>query len=192
MDNNTEVKLAGVIEAYREKVPKSGGRMAFFFLEDRAGRVEAIVRPRNFDDLAGNMKEGEAVLLEGKVKVEFKRDDEGNVDDDVPEQQLERKLMVERLTPLGDALRAGSRSRAVRLNLHGGVVPDNDVGRRRLSALKACLAESPGDFGVHAVVRLSDGAEVMLRLPGCKVDPSEALIARIERIFGEKVAELRS
>ncbi len=192
MDNNTEVKLAGVIEAYREKVPKSGGRMAFFFLEDRAGRVEAIVRPRNFDDLAAHMKEGEAVLLEGKVKVEFRRDDEGNVDDDVPEQQLERKLMVERLTPLGDALRAQSRSRAVRLNLHPGVVPDNDVGRRRLAALKQCLAESPGDFGVHAVVRLPDGAEVMLRLPGCKVDPGEALIGRIERIFGEKVAELRS
>jgi DNA polymerase-3 subunit alpha len=49
----TEVTLAGVIEGYREKVPKSGtGRMAFFFIEDRAGRVEVIVRPKSYDSVS--------------------------------------------------------------------------------------------------------------------------------------------
>lgn len=191
MENNNEVKLAGTIEAYREKIPKSGGRMAFFFLEDRAGRVEAIVRPKVYDQIAAQLKEGEAVLLEGKVKVEFKRDDEGNIDDDVSEQELERKLMVERVTPLGDALRAMSKSRTVRLNLHPGVVPDNDVGRRRLTALREILRETPGEFAVHAVVKLPAGAEVMVRMGGVRVDPNESLFAKIERVFGEKIAELR-
>src|SRR5262249_45404528 len=34
MRDGTEVTLAGVIEGYRERVPKMGGRIAFFELED--------------------------------------------------------------------------------------------------------------------------------------------------------------
>jgi hypothetical protein len=44
---------------------------------------------------------------------------------------------------------------------------------------------------MNAVVKTPDG-EVAIRLPRFRVDPSEALLAKIERIFGQKVAELRS
>ncbi len=189
-DNNAEVTVAGVIEGYRERVPKSGGRMAFFFVEDHAGRVEAIVRPKSYDALAGSMREGEAVLVKGKVKVEFKRDEEGNLDDEVSIDQLERKLMVDEVTPLGDALR--SRTRGVLLRLGPSNLLESDAMRRRLEALKKALVDHPGRVPVQAVVKVPDGAEVTVRLPGTTVDPSEALIASIERVFGEKVAELRT
>ncbi len=189
-DNGEEVTLAGVIEGYREKVPKSGGRMAFFFIEDRSGRVEAIVRPKTYDSLAGQMKEGEAVLVTGKVKVEFKRDEEGNVDDEVPEQQLQRSLSVETVTPLGEALRA--RTRGVTLRLSPATLLAAEVARRRLGDLKRAMTEHPGRCPVNAVLKIPDGGEVIVALPKMRIDPSEDFLAKVERIFGEKVAELRS
>ncbi|MFO0650239.1 MAG: DNA polymerase III subunit alpha [Polyangiales bacterium] len=189
-ENGEEVTLAGVIEGYREKVPKSGGRMAFFFIEDRSGRVEAIVRPKTYDSLADKMKEGEAVLVTGKVKVEFKRDDEGNVDEEVPEAQLTRSLSVETVTPLGDALRA--RTRGVTLRLSAANLLQVEVARRRLEDLKKALVAHPGKCPVNAVLKIPDAGEVVVALPRMRVDPSEEFLAKIERIFGEKVAELRS
>ena len=190
-ENNDEVVLAGVIEEYREKVPKSGGgRMAFFWLEDKTGRVEAIVRPKTYDEVSSALKEGESVLITGKVKVDFRRDEEGNVDDEVPEQQLERKLMVNAVVSLGSAL--SQRTSGVTLRFSEATLRDVSVARRRLEELKRALGEHPGRCPMNAVVRTPDGSEVTLRLPRFRVDPSEALLAKIERIFGEKVAELRS
>lgn len=189
-ENNTEVTVAGVIEGYRERVPKSGGRMAFFYVEDQSGRVEAIVRPKSYDALAGSMREGEAVLVKGKVKVEFQRDEDGNLDEEISIDQLERKLLVDEVTPLGDALR--SKARWVLLRLGPETLLDGEVRTRRLGELKEVLSKHPGKLPVRAVVRVQGGAEVTVRLPGMVVDPSEALIAAIERVFGEKVAELRS
>jgi DNA polymerase-3 subunit alpha len=189
-ENGDEVVLAGVIEEYREKVPKGGtGRMAFFWLEDKTGRVEVIVRPKSYDEVSSALKEGESVLLTGKVKVDFRRDEEGNVDDEVPEQQLERKLMLNSAVSLGAAL--SQRASGVTLRFNDDVLRDIPVARKRLDALKRCLAEHPGRCPMNAVVKTSDG-EVAIRLPRFRVDPSEALLAKIERIFGQKVAELRS
>jgi DNA polymerase-3 subunit alpha len=189
-ENGEEVTLAGVIEGYREKVPKSGGRMAFFFVEDRSGRVEAIVRPKTYDSLAGALKEGEAVLVTGKVKVEFKRDDEGNVDEEVNEAQLTRSLAVETVTPLGDALRA--RTRGVTLRLSPTTLLQVEVAKRRLAELRKALGEHPGKCPVNAVLKIPDGGEVVFALPKFRIEPSEEFLAKLERIFGEKVAELRS
>jgi len=189
-ENGDEVVLAGVIEDYREKVPKSGGgRMAFFWLEDKSGRVEAIVRPKSYDEVSAALKEGESVLLTGKVKVDFRRDDEGNVDDEVPEQQLERKLMVNTVVSLGHAL--SQRTSGVTLRFSEATLREDAVARRRLDELKRALKEHPGRCPMNAVVKTPDGSEVTVRLPRFRVDPSEALLAKIERIFGEKVAELR-
>ena len=189
-ENGDEVVLAGVIEEYREKVPKGGtGRMAFFWLEDKTGRVEVIVRPKSYDEVSSALKEGESVLLTGKVKVDFRRDEEGNVDDEVPEQQLERKLMLNSAVSLGAAL--SQRASGVTLRFGEAVLRDVPVARKRLDALKRCLAEHPGRCPMNAVVKTPDG-EVAIRLPRFRVDPSEALLAKIERIFGQKVAELRS
>ena len=188
MPNNTEVTLACVIEGYREKVPKSGGRMAFFFIEDRAGRVEGIVRAKVFDSMVGKLKEGEALLLKGKVRTEFKRDEEGEPDD-TPDAELARTVWVEEVTALGDALRL--RTRAVLLRLDPGNLKEGEVARRRLELLKQALAAHPGRIPVQAVVKVG-GGEVGVRLGRVGIDPSEELMATIERIFGSKVAELRS
>lgn len=162
--------------------------MAFFFIEDRAGRVEAIVRAKVFDSVAGKLKEGEALLLKGKVRTEFKRDEEGEPDD-TPDAELARTVWVEEVTPLGDALR--QRTRAVLLRLDANNLKEGEVARRRLELLKQALAAHPGRIPVQAVVKVP-GGEVGVRMARVGIDPSEELMATIERIFGSKVAELRS
>jgi DNA polymerase-3 subunit alpha len=189
-ENNEEVVLAGVIENYREKVPKTGGRMAFFVLEDRTGRVEAVVRSKQFDALAPRMKEGEAVLVRGRVRVEFKRDEEGHVDDETPEQALQRTLSVDDIQPLGEALRA--KTRGVILRFSPATLQTEQVASRRLEALKKVMGEHPGRCPVNAVLKVPEVGEVVVRLPKYLVDPTEDFLGKLERIFGEKVAELRS
>ena len=38
---------------------------------------------------------------------------------------------------------------------------------------------------------LEDGNEAVLALPRYRVEPDDAMLARLEKLFGEKVAELR-
>ena len=130
------------------------------------------------------------MLVTGKVKVEFKRDDEGNVDEEVNEAQLTRSLAVETVTPLGDALRA--RTRGVTLRLSPSTLLQVEVAKRRLAELRKALGEHPGKCPVNAVLKIPDGGEVVFALPKFRIEPSEEFLAKLERIFGEKVAELRS
>jgi DNA polymerase-3 subunit alpha len=198
MRDGHEVVLAGVVESYRERVPKSGGRIAFFQLEDRAGRVEVIVRPKVFAQLDAALdkelkqtvsgtifREGEAVLVTGKVQIERRRDESGEIDEDQNEDELERKLTLSEVTALGEALKA--RAKGVWVKLHPSITTE-----ARLGALREALAFHRGRCPVLAVLRLPDGPEVTVALPGeLRVDPSDALLSSVERIFGEKVAELR-
>ena len=124
-------------------------------------------------------------MVTGKVQIERRRDESGEIEDDVPDEAIERKVMLQEVTTLGDALKA--RARAVCVRLHPGLATD-----ARLKALRTALTTHPGRCPVTAILRLPDGTEVTVSLPATLcVDPSEALVASVEKIFGEKVAELR-
>jgi DNA polymerase-3 subunit alpha len=198
MRDGTEVTLAGVIEGYRERVPKTGGRIAFFELEDRSGRVEVIVRPKMYAQLDAALdkaekqtvpntvlKEGEAVLVTGRVQIDRRRDENAENDEPVDEDQLARKISLQDITPLGEALKL--RAKYVTVKLHQSIATE-----MKLKALRAALQAHPGRCPVTASLALGEGVEVTIALPGAlRVDPSDALISKVERIFGEKVAELR-
>jgi DNA polymerase-3 subunit alpha len=196
--HNEEVSLVGVVEGYREKPIKTGGRMAFVTLEDKTGRVEVIVRARTLQELTDALgldgrqtlesvlfKPGEAVLVNGKVQVESKRDEHGEIAEDQGDEEPERKVALLSATLLSEALK--SRAREVHLRLDATIATE-----RRLVSLKQLLAEHRGTIPVRASLALPDGATVTVMLPreSC-VDPSEAFMSRVEKIFGQKVAELR-
>lgn len=194
--DGSEVTVAGVVENYRERTIKSGGRMAFFELEDRHGRVEVIVHGKTYARLDSSLnrdtkqtlantlfREGEAVLVKGKLQIERRRD-EGD-EDETTEERPECKIVLNEVTSLAEALKA--RAKALRLELSPPMVNDT-----RLQALRTALAEHPGKCPVQAVLRIPEEGEVTIVLPDTlRVDPSETLLARLERIFGERVAELR-
>ncbi len=54
------------------------------------------------------------------------------------------------------------------------------------------LRQSPGACAVQIVVQLKDGSEAVLALGReYRVEPGDVMLARLEKLFGEKVAELR-
>ncbi len=169
-----EVHLGGIVGAYRERPLKSGkGRMAIFDLEDKSGHVEVVAFSRVFNEVEEVLKSGEPLLLHAMVEVDMDGD-----------------------------------TRKVRCSLRGAVtLPDlreqktaavhlrfgpKELEGEGLAKLKALLLEHKGDtptvieFNMpgHSCTRLALGDEF-------SVNPSDALLSRVERLYGKRVAVLR-
>jgi DNA polymerase III subunit alpha len=185
MEERTKVRLAGVVEGYRERPVKSGsgGKMAFFEFEDRMGRVEVKVRPSSVDQFAPILQSGEPVLLRGMIVYDRRNADDADEDNAVeptPQIQLDEALL------LADAIRAETKAIGIRLS---AAVGRHDALGKLADHLRLCRGGCP----VSLTFVLDDGAEVTLALPDeLRVEPSDAMLAGLERLFGQKVAELRT
>ncbi len=170
------VTVAGIVEGYQEKIFRSGGgKAAFFELEDMSGRVRAKVRGDRVETYGHILTAGEPVLVTGKVS--FPLTDE-------PSDEQEPTLLVDEAVPLSDAVRSATRSIRVRLDA-------NQHGSGSFAQLKRLLEEHAGGCPVELQLSLPGGAQAQLALDGMKVEPSDAILSGLERLFGGCVAELR-
>jgi len=169
--------VAGMVENYQERIFKggSGGRAAFFEIEDQVGRVEAKVRGDRIDTYAPLLTCGEPVVVSGKVSFPMTEDAD---EERVP------TLLVDGVELLSDAALRATRAISIRLDAER-------TRRDDLEKLKALLAASPGSCPVELVLSMKDGAEAVLDLPGTRVTPDGVLLGGLERTFGGPVAELR-
>jgi DNA polymerase-3 subunit alpha len=169
--------VAGVVENYRERHFKgaSGGKAAFFEIEDLYGRTRAKLRGEAIDTYAEVLGSGGAVCVRGRVSFP--------VTDD-PSEEQEPVLLVDTVEPLGSAVLEKTRSVSIRLRAA-------NAGTARLTALREVLDESQGACPVEVVIVLDDGTEAVLALEGTRVMPNDAMLSALERVFGEPVAELR-
>jgi len=174
------VEVAGLVEGLRERPTKTGGKMAFFTLEDASDRVEVIVRPKYLENAREVLTAGEPVLVSGQVQFEGERNGGGGEDGE--EAALTTKLLLTDVKPLS-AFLAG-KARAVRVSLDLDKVAD-----QALLTLKRTLLGHPGGCPVQLELRGSD-FRVQLRGEGLYVTPSDQLLMQLERLFGGKVAEL--
>ncbi|MEM9072589.1 MAG: DNA polymerase III subunit alpha [Myxococcota bacterium] len=172
-----QVTVGGSVEGYRERRTKTGNTIAFFELEDPGGRVEVIVRPRELDKegLRETLVSGDPVVVTGRIKHEM---DRGGGD------QEEVKLILDKVTPLGEALAQRTRAVSVRIAV-------DDLDRTKLEKLRATLEAFPGKIPVSLELAAAGEWRVSLRETGLRVEPSDALLAGLERLFGRKVCELR-
>lgn len=171
------VSVAGMVENYQERLFKggSGGRAAFFEIEDQFGRVEAKVRGDRIDTYAPLLTGGEPVIVSGKVSFPMTED---------PEEEREPTLLVDGVELLSDAALRATRAISIRLDAER-------TGRGDLVKLKELLQASPGSCPVELVLDMKDGAQAVLDLPGTRVTPDGTLLGGLERTFGGPVAELR-
>jgi DNA polymerase-3 subunit alpha len=179
MDAWSKVRVAGMVEGYRARIFKGGGgKVAFFALEDTAGRIEVKVREKQIDLYEAVLTSGEPVLVSGKLSFPMVEEEEENPGPREP------TLLLDEVVPLADAIRAETRGVLVRLSAA-------KHGRDQVERLGAALRESPGSCPVELTIELEGGAEALMRLPGVKVEPNDAMLARLEKLFGGKVVELR-
>ena len=174
----TMVSVAGMVEGWQEKIFKggSGGKAAFFEIEDMFGRVKAKLRGDRIDTYAPILTAGEAVLVTGKVS--FPMTDEAS------DEEKEPTLLVDSAEPLSDAVLKATRSLSIRLSAER-------TAKSQLEALRDLLRDSPGPCPVELVLELPGGAEAVMALDGTRVTPSDLVLSGLERMFGTTVAELR-
>jgi len=182
MDDWAQVKLVGMVEGYRERIFKDGGgKVGFFELEDLTGRVSVKMRQKEIDQFAFIVAGGDPVLVAGKVSFPQRPED---ADDDM-DAPREPTILLSDIKPLAAAIRADTRSVAIRVSAERTRPAD-------LASLARVLASARGNCPVSLHLGFDGGAEAVLAL-GAKwgVEVGDALLAAIERIFGEQVAELR-
>ena len=179
LPDKSQVTLGGVIEDLRVRPMRSGGKVGFFQLEDPFGRVEVIVRDKALEAYRELLQVDAEVLITGTVREE--RDQNAEPDSDQP---AEVKLVLESVSKLGESLR--SRTRSVRVRVHV-----DRVDRQKLLELRRTLEDFPGNCPVSLQLYSSEAWHVTMGAKKISVDPSEQMLARLERLFGEKVCELR-
>ncbi len=180
MDPWSKTQVAGMVEGYRERIFKGGGgKVAFFTLEDQTGRVEVKVRQAQIETQAHVLTSGEPIVVSGKVSFPMTDDN-----DDADSAPREPTLLLDEARLLVDVIKQDTKSIAIRLH-ERKTKPD------QLGKLGEVLRASPGGCPVQLVIQLESGSEAILTLKGMRVEPSDGMLARLEKLFGEKVAELR-
>ena len=173
----SRVRVAGTVEGYRERVFRSGGKLAFFVLEDLSGGIEVKARERQLERCGEVLKSGEPVIINGKLQYPNSDDDDG--------EERDPTLLLDEAILLSEAIRAETRSMAIRLTSE-----TTDAGQ--IERLGALLEASPGSCPVQLIIETEDGAEAILSLRAdLRVEPSDAMLSSLERLFGSGVAELR-
>ena len=156
-----------------------GRKVAFFHLEDQNGRVEVKVRQQQIETYSEILVKGEPMLITGKVS--FPQQDEGE-ENDAPR---EPTLLLDEAVLLADAIRAETKHMKI-------TVREQRAGREHIDRLRDVLRQSPGACSVQLVIQLKDGCEADLSLSReYRVEPSDSMLSRVEKLLGEKAVELR-
>ncbi len=168
-----ESSVGGIVAQYREMVTKKGDKMARFILEDQGGGIEVVCFPKTFERVRHVLVCDEPILCTGKVQ------NEGTAE------QADWKILLENATPIAE-LRAQKTSR-VDINLNA-----DSVTREQIAELKTILMGAPRG-ACQAMVRLAipQRSETVIALgERWMVSPSDELLGRLERVFGDRVATL--
>lgn len=171
---DTAVSIGGVVADYRDKPTKSGnGRVAFFKIEDQYGQVNVVVFPKVYEKVHPILTSDEPLLVTGKIVDEG----EGETSD--------YKLFLDEAVPLAQ-LRE-QKTREVHLHLNA-----DSTSARQLEELKGVLAAHSGPCRVFLHLRIPMRSETILAASeDLSVTPSDELLLRLDRLFGERVALLR-
>jgi DNA polymerase-3 subunit alpha len=170
-----EVILAGVVTSYQERPMKNGsGKYAFMTLEDHTGQVEYIVNSKKVDDHRDLLSGDEPLLVTGTVDAPF--GDGENVRERL--RFLDAKLL--------------SRIRSEKSSLLDIRLNADVIKSEQLQSLEKLLRAHAGPCRTTLRMEIPKRSETVLDLgDDYKVAASDDLLARIEQIFGERVAVLR-
>jgi DNA polymerase-3 subunit alpha len=170
-----EVTLAGIVSNYQERPMKSGaGKYAFFTLEDHFGQIEFIVNSKKVEEYRDILGKDDPLLVFGTVDAPF---GDGEA--------ARERLRFNDAKLLSDVRRQKSSLLEVRLNA-------DQISDESLVALEKLLREHAGPCKTLLKMEIPKRSESVLDLgDDYKVAATDDLLARIEQLFGDKVAVLR-
>ncbi|HEY4242405.1 MAG TPA: DNA polymerase III subunit alpha [Kofleriaceae bacterium] len=168
-----ENSIGGIVSQYREMITKKGDKMARFHLEDAEGTLEVIAFPKTFEKVRHVLVSDEPILCTGQVK------NEGTAE------AAEWKMLLESAAPLSEL----RQQKTTRVDIH---LNADQLTHDMIDELKTVLANATRG-NCQAVLRLAitRRSETVIALPEAwAVSPTEDLLARLERLFGDRVATL--
>ena len=170
-----EVTLAGVVVDFQERTMKSGaGKYAFFKLEDQHGQVDFMVGSKKLDECRDILTRDDPLLVTGTVDAPFCEGETARERLRFNDARLLATVRAERSTTLDVRLNADS------------LTPDT------LVTFKKLILDHPGSCRTLLRLQIPERSETVLDLgDDHKVAANDELLARIEQLFGDRVAVLR-
>src|SRR5712671_1010211 len=176
-----KVAVAGIIQGWRERLTKTGKRIAFAVLEDLSGARDLVI----YEDVAQKyeslLKGDEPVLVRGMVRMAEKFGAEAQQQDS---SEPSPEIKVDEVSRLADVRSA----KATRIELK---VSAEQATSERLAELKTLFGKYPGSCSTSLSIVVEGAAETRIALKGTRVAPSDDLLAAVDRLFGGKVAQVR-
>ena len=170
-----EVTLAGVVVDFQERTMKSGaGKYAFFKLEDQHGQVDFMVGSKKLDECRDILTRDDPLLVTGTVDAPFGEGETARERLRFNDARLLATVRAERSTTLDVRLNADS------------LTPDT------LVTFKKLILDHPGSCRTLLRLQIPQRSETVLDLgDDHKVAANDELLARIDQLFGDRVAVLR-
>jgi DNA polymerase-3 subunit alpha len=165
-----EAAIGGCVSQYRELITKKGDKMARFVLEDAEGSLNVVCFPKTFEKVRHFLVSDDPILCTGTVK------NEGS------SEQTDWNLLLETAQPLSDLRQAKTTRVEIHLNA-------DQVTPEQIESLRGVLAATRGTCQAVLKVRIPQRSEAVIPLGAdWTVAPSDELLTRLERLFGERVA----
>ena len=170
-----EVILGGVVSDYQERPIKNGtGKYAFFKLEDQQGQIEFHVSSSKLEIFRETLTKGDPLLVTGTVDVPYG-------DSENPRERL-RFMDAKLLT----SIRA-ERSTMMDVRLNADL-----LSGEQLASLEKLLRQYPGACRTRLRLEIPQRSEAVFDLGDeFNVEASDELLAKLEQVFGDRVAVLR-
>jgi DNA polymerase-3 subunit alpha len=167
LTKNTEVTLCGVLTGITRKRNREGKPWVAMTLEDRGGSVEALLFATNYERLASQVVEDQAVMVRGLV---------------LPEENIASKISVQDIVALDN----------VRIDMPSVISIRVWLGRNgtadKASALQELFERKPGDTQVRLRLEAPRDFSVLLDVTA-KVRPDREFKAKLEEICGPECME---
>ncbi|HEY2030391.1 MAG TPA: DNA polymerase III subunit alpha [Myxococcales bacterium] len=175
-----KVAVAGIVQGFRERLTKTGKRIAFAVLEDLTGARDLVIYDDAYTKFEALLKGDEPVLVKGMVRMAEKFGAEAQQQEAA---EPSPEIKVDDVQRLAD-VRAAKATR-VELKLQA-----EQATSEKLGELKALFVKYPGQCTAALSIVVPGTAETRISLK-TRVAPSDDLLAAIDRLFAGKVAQVR-
>jgi DNA polymerase-3 subunit alpha len=168
-ESGTEVKICGVVSAFKEITTRKGERMAFATLEDLKGVIEVILFPDVFLSSLPYLKGDDPILVKGIL----------DVGEDSP------KIKANDVIPLSKIKEKSISGVHIRLSTPG-------LTRELLEKLKSILQKRKGACPVFLHMVIPNRSETVISLSDrFNVAPSDDMAREVEEVFGYNIVRFK-
>ena len=175
---DSEVFVAGLITEVKNITTKKGEAMAVLGFEDLEDTVEVVVFPDTYKK-AGELVEGRAVWIRGKVNIKQNGKSRRSDSDDEPQQE-EHQIQAEQIVDIASV----SRNQTTALEV---IIPESDLeNTEKLEALQRIANANKGKLDLILRLMSPRYGEVVARCAQkYNVAHEPAVMEQIEELFGE-------